>query len=240
MLFPESPRERLYASENFDPLRVEDLFSRFQTLRNEIITNYKDYFNDFPVRIEKSSGTTDYEGRGYFTRSQLTTLLSDIEYCLNILEGLSTVSIPSMKVTKEGVFFAGQYYDAIKNFRDIINQSNNNIIIIDGYLSDDLFDLLTTLKQNVTIQILTKTVTPSLKIYAQRFKRQYGGLSIKTSQAFHDRFVFIDGIDFYHFGASIKDLGTRGFMFSKIEEPTVINALNQQWSKEWDAGTLVI
>ncbi|HEY3162531.1 MAG TPA: hypothetical protein VGJ78_26415 [Vicinamibacterales bacterium] len=58
-------------------------------------------------------------------------------------------------------------------------------------------------------------------------------MSVRLSNVFHDRFLIVDRTDYYHFGASIKDLGKRGFMFSKIEEPAIISALSAQTSSVW-------
>lgn len=33
----------------------------------------------------------------------------------------------------------------------------------------------------------------------------------------HDRFLILDGIQVYHLGASMKDLGVKWFAFSKLE-----------------------
>jgi hypothetical protein len=68
---------------------------------------------------------------------------------------------------------------------------------------------------------------------AKGFKTQYGGLDVLRSTAFHDRFVFVDGTTCYHFGASLKDLGKKGFMFSRIEEPSVLAAIRKQFEDEW-------
>jgi hypothetical protein len=76
-----------------------------------------------------------------------------------------------------------------------------------------------------------------LKTAAEAFNRQYGGLETRMSRAFHDRFVFVDETDFYHFGASLKDLGNRGCMFSRIEEQDVIDALQSKWTQEWAKAT---
>lgn len=107
--------------------------------------------------------------------------------------------------------------------------------MVDGYISDYVLDLLTIKKPEITVNILTytKTISPVLKTKATAFNKQYSNLSIRTSDAFHDRFLIIDEKDFYHFGASIKDLGNRGFMFSRIEEQKVINALCTELSQEW-------
>ncbi len=103
-------------------------------------------------------------------------------------------------------------------------------------------NLLTSKKSGVDIKILTyqTAVTPALKTAANAFNQQYGNLSIRTSKAFHDRFVIVDDRDFYHFGASIKDVGHRGFMFSHLEEPEVMNALRKKFAQEWSAATVEV
>ena len=50
-----------------------------------------------------------------------------------------------------------------------------------------------------------------------KFTAQYGGLLVKTSLAFHDRFLIIDGKVLYLIGASLKDLGRKCFGFTKMD-----------------------
>jgi hypothetical protein len=50
-----------------------------------------------------------------------------------------------------------------------------------------------------------------------KFNAQYGGLSVKTSMAFHDRFLIIDDKELYLIGASLKDLGRKCFGFTKMD-----------------------
>lgn len=231
------------SAENFDPPTVLDLFHRYVTIRDTLRSEYPSLFDDLPVReVPKSSGTTDFDGRGYIKRNNLELLLTDVEYCFNLLTNISytKTEAPSMKVTREGVFFAGQYFDALQRVREILSNARQSIAIIDGYINEDVLNLVTSKQPKVKVKILTKTVSPALRTAADAFNRQYGGLSIRTSQAFHDRFVVVDDREFYHFGASIKDLGNRGFMFSRIEEPDVINALSAKWTQEWNRARVVV
>ena len=70
----------------FDPLSIEDLFERYATLRDKLRSLFSSLFEDMPIReIPKSSGTTDFDGRGYFGRKDLDLLLKDVIYCLDIL-----------------------------------------------------------------------------------------------------------------------------------------------------------
>ena len=115
------------------------------------------------------------------------------------------------------------------------------IIIVDDGNRNKLYDMCKTFKNKINFQYIKVDKAKSF------YKCNSFTPALTNNIGFNNKIWLeknclgaCNGFDFYHFGASIKDLGTRGFMFSKIEEPTVINALNQQWSKEWDAGTLVI
>jgi len=225
----------------FDPKYVLDLFHRYIPVRDELLSNYSSLFGDLPQReIPKPSNTTNFDGRGYIKRVDLNILMNDIEYCINVLSNIPSVDIPSLKVSREGIFFAGQYFDALLKAEEILSMANQSIWIIDGYISPDVLNLLASKKPSVEVKILTKNVPATVKTKAVAFNKQYGNLSIRTSQAFHDRFIIIDDTEFYHFGASIKDLGNRGFMFSRIEESKIIEALRNKWTEEWRKANSVI
>lgn len=225
----------------FDARDVIDLFHRYISIYDELLSKYPSLFSDLPTRdIPKPSNTADFNGRGYITRHPLVILLRDIEYCIDIFSNMPSVDIPSMKVSREGIFFAGQYFDALLKAEEILSKANQSIWIIDGYINPDVLALLTTKKSSVKAKILTKEVPPAVKTAIVAFNKQYGNLSIRTSQTFHDRFIIIDDSDFYHFGASIKDLGNRGFMFSRIEESQIIDALRTKWTEEWGKANPII
>jgi len=225
----------------FDTKNVSDLFSRYNVISQKLRSQNPSYFGDLPEREAKSSGTSDFEGRGYFNRYQLETLFADIEFCINILSGLESIEIPSMKVTREGIFFAGQFYDSIQRVGEILSGAQQSVVIIDAYFDEKVLDLLTAKNKEVKVKILTKRCKPALKTKAIAFNNQYGKLNIRTSNAFHDRFIIIDDNDFYHFGTSVdKHMGKRGFMFSRIEEPEIIKRLSQRFNQEWDSAGVEI
>ncbi|TRZ55006.1 hypothetical protein D4Q76_01250 [archaeon] len=225
----------------FDPKITQDLFERFIPIRNELRSLYSSLFEDLPLReMPISSGTTDYDGRGYIERHHFDLLLKDINYCLDILSAQPTADILSMTISREGVFFAGQYFDALQKVTKILEHANIQIDIIDGYVNSDVLNLLTRKNSSVAVNILTKSVDSALKMAANAFNKQYGKLAIRTSIVFHDRFIIIDNKDFYHFGASIKDVGKRGFMFSRIEEKEVVETIQKKIAEEWKRATVVI
>lgn len=143
------------------------------------------------------------------------------------------VELPAMKVGREGIFFAGQYHDALQRASEIFASAKRTIVLIDGYIGREILELLAVKSPAVGVRILTKELPPGFLPIAEAFNKQHGRLEVRLSDTFHDRFVVIDGAEVYHFGASIKDLGKRGFMFSRVEEPTVIDLLKDRFETEW-------
>ncbi len=225
----------------FDPLYVLDLFDRYAIIRDELREAEPSLFHDLPMRDRpRSSGTGEFEGRGYIHLDLLLVLMRDIDYVVEVLSHAPTA--PPVRLSREGVFFPGEYFGAVQRIGEILAQAKWRIVIIDGYANEKVLDLLSGKAKGLEAHILMRPdqVTPSLKVKAQAFNKQYGGLEIRASTTFHDRFVIIDDTDFYHFGASLKDAGHRGFMFSRIEEPTAINALRVALAGEWAKAVVVV
>jgi hypothetical protein len=130
------------AARYFDPKNVGNLFDRFDTLSALLQEKYKSDFVDLPDIDSTPSKTTDYEGRGYFTRQQMQVLLMNIDYCIDLLSQSVTVEIPSMKVTREGLFFSGQYFDALQRVGEILSNAQKNITIIDCYIDNKVLDIV--------------------------------------------------------------------------------------------------
>ena len=225
----------------FDPPLVLEFFSRWVPIRDSLRKEYPTLLDDLAVRnTPTSSGTSDFDGRGYIERKPIQQILSDMQYVLDVFAALPSVSVPSMKVTKEGLFFSGQYFDALREVSGLVAQAQNSLTLVDGYISQDTLAILGGKKSSVQISILTKNVPPPVQVAANAFQKQFGSLAIRLSQAFHDRFMIVDDADFYHFGASIKDVGHRGFMFSRIEEQEVVVALRAKFMSEWNSAKVVI
>jgi hypothetical protein len=163
-------------------------------------------------------------------------LINDIDYFINFLNNIQTVQLPSLKLTNEGLFFSGQYFEALSKLVDIIKTAKSEIIFIDGYVDEKILKIFSATEGKVKIQILTKgkSTSPAFLTLVVEFNKQYGNtLEVKTSEAFHDRFLILDKLEFYHIGASMKDAGNRGFMFSRLEEPFLQKNLLSEFDKEW-------
>ena len=119
--------------------------------------------------------------------------------------------IGSHKETNQKLFFDGQIYDAFSLLIELIQKAEQDIILIDGYVDVSTLNLLAKKQSGVSVTIYTFQKT---KLTAQDivvFNAQYPQLDVKYSNAFHDRFLILDGKTVYHIGASLKDAGKKSF-----------------------------
>ncbi len=118
---------------------------------------------------------------------------------------------------KQGIFFNGQIFDAYRFVSDLFRTAKKSIIIIDNYIDDTVLVHLTKRHKNVTVTILTKSISSQLTLDVKKYNEQYPSVEIKEFKNSHDRFIIIDVNTVYHFGASLKDLGKKWFAFSKMD-----------------------
>ena len=129
----------------------------------------------------------------------------------------------------QGIFFNGQIFDAYKLVADINRNAKHAIILIDNYIDDNTLQLFTKKKTGVIVTIYTHKITRQLELDAEKFNQQYGKLELKKLNHNHDRFLIIDQKEMYHIGASLKDLGTKIFGFSKMDAQTIMLLNKLKW-----------
>jgi hypothetical protein len=127
-------------------------------------------------------------------------------------------AIESKEITpKQGIFFDGQIFDAYKFVADLIRTAQKSIILIDNYIDDSVLTILTKRRKNVKAILLTKYISSQMVLDVKKYNEQYPVIEIREFKNSHDRFIIIDNITVYHFGASLKDLGKKWFAFSKMD-----------------------
>lgn len=119
---------------------------------------------------------------------------------------------------KQGVFFAGQIFDAYSFISKLIRKAKISIVLIDNYVDDSVLTLLTKRRKNVSARIYCKRITKQLRLDLEKHNAQYSKIELHPFDAAHDRFLILDNTEVYHIGASLKDLGKKWFAFSKIEK----------------------
>lgn len=224
----------------FDPAIALPLFDEYEHVVGFLKDHHPGLLSGISIRSRpEPSGTTDFQGRGYITREQLKALKEDALDCVKLVDGLPE-HVATVEVGREGIFLAGQSFDALMHLRQLLAGATQHITVVDRFTSDAVLQELAEKPPGIEARIIMSgsQVNDRFRRALGAFADQYGGIEVRTSDAFHDRFLFIDE-DSYHFGASFKDLGKKGFMFSRIEEPAVVEVLRRELSKAWEQAGVV-
>ncbi len=118
----------------------------------------------------------------------------------------------------QGVFYDGQLWDACSLVERLIGRAKTTILLIDSWVGVGTLDMLAKKGNGVAVEIVTSPRGNKLASSdIMKFNEQYPTLTVKTSTAFHDRFLIIDDKELYLIGASLKDLGRKCFGFNRMD-----------------------
>lgn len=124
---------------------------------------------------------------------------------------------------KERLFLEGETFDAYYNILSIMEESHNEIIIIDNYADITLLDLIRNIKINITL--ITKDSNRLSNLEIDKYNSEYHNLRVIRNNSFHDRFIIIDSKEIYLIGSSINNLGNKITIFVKLEDNKLKNIL---------------
>jgi hypothetical protein len=133
--------------------------------------------------------------------------------------------IASHTEVKQHIFYDGQIYDAFSFIVDIIKKAKSKLVLIDNYVDTSTLNLLCKKNGGVSVLILSSGKGSLTSQDISKFNAQFQGLTVKTRNDFHDRFLIIDDTEMYHIGASIKDAGKKSFGITKIEDKALVDSL---------------
>lgn len=127
--------------------------------------------------------------------------------------------------SSQKIFFDGQIYDAFSLLASLIQKATKDIILIDGYVDIGTLNLLAKKQTNVAVEIHTFSNTRLTAADIAKFNSQYPTLTVKHTNAFHDRFLILDHSEAYHIGASLKDAGKKCFAITLLQEEGLLREL---------------
>ncbi len=138
----------------------------------------------------------------------------------SILQRLDAAETPL-----QGVFYNGQLWDARALVLSLVARAKRSLILIDNWANTAVLDLFTKKRKGVRLTIFTseqydRKHVPHRKSSPadiQTFNAQYPRLAVRYNETFHDRFLIIDDKEMYLIGASLKDLGSKCFAFTKLD-----------------------
>jgi hypothetical protein len=130
--------------------------------------------------------------------SNINTRLSSLESTDNILSIM--------------LFYENNIFEAYSYIKKLLLSANKEIIIIDGYIDITVLDMLNEI--NIPITIYTLPSASVTKQNINKFQINHN-LILNRNNILHDRFLIIDD-DIYSIGSSIKDVGKKRFVMTKI------------------------
>ncbi|SHE69783.1 Virulence protein RhuM family protein [Mariniphaga anaerophila] len=174
----------------------------------------------------------EYLLKGYTTNQRIERIESDVHQLKRKVDEFD-FHIRTNLPPSEGIFFDGQIFDAHKFVSELIKSATRSIVLIDNYIDESVFILLSKKSPDVCVNIYTANISEQLKLDSKRFNAQYPPIVVHKFNKAHDRFLIIDQTTVYHIGASLKDLGKKWFAFSKIklDAQQILAKLEQTKSK---------
>lgn len=217
--------------------------AKFATVQNEggrKVERQVEYYNldviiSVGYRVKSKQGTQfriwatnilrDYLLKGYALNQRMNRIENNVEDLSQKVNEIS-LQLKTHQIPTQGVFFDGQIFDAYELASKIIRSAKKNIILIDNYIDENTLTHLTKKEYEVNVLLLSKNINKQLQLDLQKANEQYGNFEAKAFSHSHDRFLIIDGKEVYHLGASLKDLGRKWFVFSKLEAKSVDGIMN--------------
>ena len=119
------------------------------------------------------------------------------------------------------LFYENNIFEAYSYIKKLLLTAQKEIIVIDGYIDISVLDMLNEITVSITIYSLPSANITKQDIY--KFQINHNLTVIRTN-VIHDRFLIIDD-DIYSIGSSIKDVGKKRFVMTKIVTISKIDLL---------------
>ncbi|MEI3376384.1 MAG: hypothetical protein V8R08_00840 [Coriobacteriales bacterium] len=105
----------------------------------------------------------------------------------------------------------------------LVRQAQKSIVLIDNYVDIVTLNILAKKRAGLEVEIWTHAKSHLSQKDVDTFNAQYPRLTLKYSNAFHDRFLILDGESGYLVGASLKDAGKKTFAVTRIEDESIVH-----------------
>lgn len=169
-----------------------------------------------------SSILRDYLLKGYalskdrtlVTNENYIQLINDVNSLKNDVEAIK-VKI-SNNTCGAFIVYEGEYYDGYSFINNLIKKANNEIVLIDGYADDLVFDFFIGTKTGIKKTIICHKLARFTNEVTSRFEKEYGIIDIKEDKSYHDRFLIIDS-SIYLLGTSLNSIGNKTSCVIKLD-----------------------
>ena len=146
----------------------------------------------------------------------IVNLSNDVEIIkdkINTIENtIITLSNPDTLLSDK-LFYEGEIFDAYSYIKQLFLSAKSYIALIDGYIDLSVLDMLVGITLPITIYTYPSSTLTNQDI--DKFNIHHSLTVFKTNKI-HDRFIIIDDT-IYLCGSSIKDVGKKRFVLTKLE-----------------------
>ncbi len=185
--------------------------------------------NGVAFRKWANSVLKEYLLRGYVVDSS-RALVTNENY-INLLNKVESIDTRLTKIEEEHipdlekVFFDGEYLDARIFIKELFSKAKTSIVVVDPYADAKALGFLSSKDNAIPAKIIVSSKTKLTQGDVDAFVLQYGALTVKSDDSFHDRFVVIDGKSLYHLGTSLNYVGRKTFAISELTDERLVKSV---------------
>ena len=179
----------------------------------------------------------EYLLKGYIINKKRTMVTN--ENYLNLINRVDSLDNRLEKLENESLFFPksilikeNEPFDALMIVSDLISRAKQTIVLIDPYTDTKTLNVLKNKNDDVLVSLFTSDKTKLSQIDIDSFNDKYNGLLMIINNDYHDRYLIIDDIVFYHLGSSINYLGNKFAQIDKIEDKDVKEFLRKRINEQ--------
>ena len=166
------------------------------------------------------------EDRTLVTKQNFTSLVNKVDLLdrrLSKVEGDQKYLL-----VEDRIFFENQMFDALVLINQIVETAKESIVLIDPYTDEKTLNAFKRKDKTISLIVVTSSKNNLTKIDIEKYTNEYGELTIKIDNRFHDRFLIIDNHLFYRLGSSINYMGKRLTEISRITAEDSIELIRRR------------
>ena len=179
----------------------------------------------------------EYLLKGYVINKK-RTLVTNENY-INLINKVDSLEDRVRKIEDESIYFPknlviekNEVFDAYITLSNIISSANQTIILIDPYVDNKTLNVLKNKKDDVLVQVITSGKAKVSEQDINVFNTKNGGLSVSFNDDYHDRYLIIDDLVFYHLGSSVNYMGNKFSQIDKVEDDDIKMLLRKRINEQ--------
>ena len=179
----------------------------------------------------------EYLLKGYVINKERTMVTN--ENYINLINKVDSLNNRLEKLENENLYFPksilieeNKPFEALVIISDLISRAQKSIVLIDPYSDIKTLNVLKNKIDGVSISMFTSDKTKLSQADIEMFNEKYGGLSLSINNNYHDRYLIIDDLIFYHLGSSINYLGNKFAQIDKIEDEDLKGLLRKRINEQ--------